>query len=120
MKGHGLTFSQPTADKEFQTIRLQQERIVSLGRIQDAQRAIGQQAGQRPLFGQRKQDVGCDTHHQDILLKRTEDFFRTPAAGTHIVGIGHARQADVAVGIESINQLAALVVQVCLYGKQGG
>ena len=93
---------------------------MSLGGIDSFQATVGDVLRQLLLLGEREKPVGFDAQHQSGLLDQSQRLgdgvCPTPR---NVVRVQLARHGDVAVAVEALDELGALVAQVRLRREVG-
>ena len=108
-------------------VELQQEGIVSVGGVDGLQRRIGDVGCELLLLGVREEPVRLDSKHERGLLYQGQGVVEGGdgiegllvlalwvSVARDVVGVELAGDGDVAVGVETLDELLALVAQVGL------
>ena len=117
----GQHVPQEALDVAVHLLKLQQEGIVPLGRVNGRQPRVGNAFGQLLLLGVRKQAVALDPDDEGGLLEQLQRAADVAGpAPRDVVRVQLARGGNVAVCVKALDELVALVAQVRLSGEVGG
>lgn len=121
----GQDVPQKIQDVSIDLFKLEQEGVVTFGAVDGAQSRLRDARREFLLFGKGEETVGFDADDERWLLdhgERRRDRRRRGRVDTlprHVVRVEFARDGDVAVAVEALDELLALIAQVRLCRKVG-
>jgi hypothetical protein len=101
-------------------LKLQEERVMTLGAVDAFETGVGDMLGQFLLLSKREEAVAFNAEDEGGLLDHGQGFsdgFSTPTA--HVVRVELARHGDVAIAVKTLDKLVRLVAQIGLRREVG-
>ena len=90
---------------------------MSVGAVEHGELCVRDGGGHGARLRNGVEDVGGRAHHKCFVLDSVEDRFSRSTAATKIVGIHRAKQCEIGMRVEPLDEFFPLISQIRLSGE---